>query len=208
MIRVACQCRPAAGRVYRMRLQVTLVCHAGTAAMRRAVFARDAPVDAAGMTEAARLAGVLPRPDRAWTSPALAAVQTARALGLKAVAAPALRDCDYGRWMGRRLADIGVEEPEALAAWLADPATAPHGGESGAELMARVAGWLEERRQAPGDTLAVTHPAVIRAAVMHVLGATPRSFPHLDVMPLTATVLTTHGGAWRLRSTGHGLQLT
>jgi hypothetical protein len=37
---------------------------------------------------------------------------------------------------------------------------------------------------------------------VHVIRATPHSFAHIDVAPLSITLLTYHGGHWRLRATG------
>ena len=186
--------------------RVTLICHAATPAMRRGIFPGDARLDMPVRAALAGLAGRLPARDRAWTSPAACARQTARALGLAAVEALALRDADHGRWAGRGLREIGSAEPAALAAWLADPATAPHGGEDGAALLARVAGWLEERVRLPGRAVAVTHAAVIRAALVHALKVAPVVARHIDVAPLTMTVLTWNAGRWRLRTTGERLR--
>ena len=75
--------------------------------------------------------------DRAWTSPAARARQTAEALGLAADVEPALRGCDHGRWTGCSLAEAQAADGEAaLLAWLGDPAAAPHGGESFADVLA------------------------------------------------------------------------
>ena len=151
------------------------------------------------------LARRLPRADRAWTSPALRARQTAAALGLDAAVEPALGDLDFGRWAGRTLAEVEAAEPLALAAWLADPATAPHGGEDFSSLRARVGAWLDQRRGETGRLVAVTHAAVIRAAVIHAIEATARSFGHIDVAPLSLTELTCTAGRWRLRALGRRL---
>ena len=58
-------------------------------------------------------------------------MQTAQALGLNATIEPELRDCDFGRWRGRTLQEIEDAEPDAIAAWLTDPAAVPHQGELG-----------------------------------------------------------------------------
>ena len=76
-----------------------------------------------------------------------------------------LRDWDLGRWRGRTLDEVGAAEPDAIEAWLSEPGAAPHGGERLTELLARVADWLTEVA-ADGHTVAVTHPAVVRAAVV------------------------------------------
>jgi len=55
---------------------------------------------------------------------------------------------------------------------------------------------------AVGHTVAVTHAAVVRAAVVVTLGAPPAGFWRVDVAPLTATVLRGGPGRWTVRGTG------
>ena len=172
-----------------------LICDAGAGGP--PCFPDDPPL-AEGVATPARP----PRADAAWSSPERRAVETAALLGLSPAIASALRDCDQGRWRGRLLADIHREEPGALAAWIADPAARPHGGESVCEVVDRVAHWLDERRDDRGHLVAVTHAAVIRAAIVHALGATPASCARIDVGPLSRTVLSYHAGTWRLRAHG------
>lgn len=185
-----------------MTPRLTLLCHASTDAVRRAAFPDDEPLDEHGARQAAAAADGLGAFDRSWTSPALRARQTAAALRLSAAADPALRDCDFGRWAGLRLVDLQAQQPDAVASWIGDPAAAHHGGESMLDVMHRVAAWLDERRQDAGHGIAVTHPAVIRAAVIHVIGAPPQAFWRIDVEPLSRTDLRRNGDRWTLRSTG------
>lgn len=184
-----------------MALRLTLVCHAGTDAQRAGRFPADEPIEAAGVAAAAMASSRLGRVDRALTSPALRARQTAEAMGLPADIEPALRDVDYGRWRGQSLMALQAADPEATARALSDPDAAPHGGETLRAVLARVAAWLETERCRAGRIVAVTHPAVIRAAIIQAIGATPAAFPHLDVAPL-AFVALTFNGRWRLHMTG------
>ena len=46
---------------------------------------------------------------------------------------------------------------------------------------------------------AVTHPAVVRAAIMLTLDATANSFWRIDIEPVSTTLLHFRGGAWTLR---------
>lgn len=183
-----------------MPIRLTLVCHAATASTRDVAFPADEPVEARSL---ARLTAApwAPRADRAWTSPALRARQTAAALGLvDAAVEPALRDCDYGRWTGCSYAAIQAGEPDAVAAWLSDPDAAPHGGETLSGVMARTAAWLGAMEG--GRIVAVTHAAVIRAALLHALGAPAASFWRIDVAPLTVARLSGNGGRWTLGRLG------
>ena len=49
--------------------------------------------------------------------------------------------------------------------------------------------------------VAVTHPAVIRAAILIALDAPPKSFWRIDIAPVSRTVMHFRGHAWTLRST-------
>ena len=153
------------------------------------------------MQAAAALAPHIRRPDRTWVSPALRARQTAQALGLAAVTdEAALRACDCGRWTGRSLADVHAQDGEAaVLSWLSDPAAAPHGGEAFLDVLERVGTWLDSRTQDGGHTIAVSHPEVIKAAIIHAIQALPAAFTRIDVGPLSRVVLAYNRG-WRLRA--------
>ncbi len=129
-------------------------------------------------------------------------MQTAEGLRLKAGVDPLLRDCDYGRWRGLSLDEVQAHEPDAVSEWLRDPGAAPHGGESVLALIVRVAGWLDAQRDTGGNIMAVTHAAVIRAALVHALEAGPRSYGRIDVAPLSLARLSAVNGRWVLASLG------
>ena len=180
--------------------RLTLIRHAPSDATRRSAFPLDEPLDERGLAEARALAPRVGRADAAWSGPALRARQTAEALGVRATVATGLDECDFGAWRGRTLAELDDEDPVAVAAWIEDPAAAPHGGESLLELLDRVGGWLEARAGDGGRVVAVTHAGVIRAAVVCALDAPPLSFWRLDVAPLSRTVLHAHDGRWTVRA--------
>ena len=183
-----------------MTPRITLICHATTAGLRAATFGGDDSLDETGRAKASRLAGCLGRVDHCWTSPATRARETAAALGLTPVVDERLRDCDYGRWNGLRFQNVLLREPRRLVSWIRKPETAPHGGETIAQVLARVAAWVAERSREQGRMVAVTHAAVIRAAIVHVLQAQLPSFWRVDVLPLSRTELRTNGRRWVLRS--------
>ena len=106
---------------------------------------------------------------------------------------------DCGSWRGLALDEV---TPDNLAVWLSDPAASPHGGESVVDVVTRVRGWLDSVADIGGRVVAVTHPAVIRAAVLIALDAPPKSFWRIDIAPVAHTLLHHRGGAWTLRSTG------
>lgn len=189
-----------------MTARLTLLCHAATDASRRAAFGSDdEPVRTDQAPRLAVLAGRLPRFGLVIAAPARAARETAEALGLDARPEPALADQDFGRWRGQALADVLAAEPAAISAWMSDPHASPHGGETTMRLIARVGAWLAQPPSARG-VLAVTHAAVVRAAMVHVLGAPAASFWTIDAGPLSAAHFTHDGRRWRVRLPSAGLQ--
>ncbi|MFE0754384.1 histidine phosphatase family protein [Inquilinus sp. NPDC058860] len=183
-----------------MPTRLTLICHGATAATRSGAFPADEPLEERALPRAAALKPMIRRADRAWTSPALRARQTAAALGFDAVSEPALRDGDHGRWAGRRLEEIQAAEPDGVIAWLADPDAAPHGGETLSDLLRRAAAWVDARAGDGGHGVAVTHAAVIRAAILHGLDAPASSFWRIDIAPLSLTELSHDGRRWAWRA--------
>lgn len=173
-----------------------LVSHAATSAVREARFPDDESLD-----RATKPATALSRVDEVRSGPELRCLETAAGLGFTPVVDPALSDLDCGAWRGRSLSEV---DQDGLLAWLSDPDAAPHGGESVRRLLDRVGGWLDEL-PAVGRLVVVTSPAVVRAAVVHAISATPASFWRIDVSPLTLTHLFGAPGRWTLRETGHPL---
>lgn len=172
-------------------VRLTMVSHAMTDAMAAGRFPADEPLNDIG---GRRVKNLDTKGDnRHLTAPERRARQTAQLLGLRAVTDPRLADLDCGRWRGHTLAQLS---PEDLEAWLTEPAGAPHGGESIVDLIQRVAGWLESLTE---NTVAVTHPAVIRAAILHGLAAPPNAFWRIDIAPVSITVLHLRNGHWTLR---------
>lgn len=183
-----------------MRPRITLIAQGTTKAMRAATFGADDGLDDVGRRHARRLARALGRVDRAFVSPARAARETAEALGLEADVAPALRDCDYGKWTGLTFNQVLLRAPRKLMRWIRKPEDAPHGGETIPGVRARVAAWFQTLARADGHSVAVTHSAVIRAAIVHVIQAEPASFWRIDVLPLAQADFRTNGRRWVLRS--------
>jgi len=180
-----------------MATRLDLLCAAATPGLRAGHFpASDEPLDAKGRASLARLVGRLQGRATVLASPALSALQTAEGLGLQATPEPALRDCDFGRWAGRPLADIEAQERDALALWLSDPSSAPHGGESFVDVLQRVGAWMDALPQNPA-ALAIAPAAVLRAAIVHALAAGPRAMLSLDVSPLARASLTRSRAVWR-----------
>ena len=86
--------------------------------------------------------------------------------------------------------------------WLTDSASAPHGGESVDHICARVGEWMRSLECQPGHVVAVTHPLVIRAAMLYVMQFPVSMFYLIDVEPLSRTELR-FNAVWRLRLETH-----
>jgi broad specificity phosphatase PhoE len=175
-----------------------LVRHAPTSATRASAFPAGEPLDERGREAAAGLAAALPRRCEVVTSPALRCRETAAAAGLDARTDDAIAECDFGTWAGRSLAEVNERDPDGVRAWMLDPGSAPHGGESLAVFCDRIARWLDGQAERDGRLAAVTHGEVIKAAVVHALGAPHLAFWRIDASPLAFTELHAHGGRWTI----------
>ncbi len=135
-----------------------------------------------------------------YCSPTPRSRATGDALGYAPLVQPALRDCSMGRWRGLTLGEAMAREPAAVDAWLADPRSAPHGGEPLMSFISRVGGWLETRPVEDGSCIvAVTEPSVVRAALVYALRAQPSAYWNIDVRPLSTVTLAGRNGRWNLR---------
>ena len=177
-----------------MQTRLLLISHAATAALRSGRFPTDDPLDARGLAQVAacraRMMSLAGEADAVFCSPAACARDTAEGLGFTAVPVEALADMNPGQWRGRRLADIASEEADALAAWAREADAAPPDGESFAAVRLRVGAWLDALELDHSSmAVAVTHAAVIRAAIVHALGASPESFARIEIAPLSVVEL-------------------
>ncbi|MBI6924458.1 MULTISPECIES: histidine phosphatase family protein [Pseudomonas] len=171
--------------------RLTLICHGLTLAQKRGYFAK--PEDTlVSVPYCSQLQGGF----QLLTAPEQRAQQTALALG-EAMITSGLADCDMGLWQGLPLKRLQAEQPLALADWLRNPASEVHGGESFQTLCQRMSAWLEEFDQ-PGEWTAVTHPMVMRAVLVQVLGCPMTAGQRIDVLPLSRIDLS-FSGQWRLR---------
>jgi broad specificity phosphatase PhoE len=176
--------------------RLTLICHARTLAQKLARFPVDEPLEMDWQSARGSRGARFKEASRLLCAPELRTRQTAELFGKPVEIVAALRDCDFGHWRGMRISDLQKNQGELLQAWLADPRSAPHGGESVAQVGERVAGWLKTLEAVRGEVVAVTHPFIMRAALMHVLQGS--AFNLIDVEPLSTIDLQFHG-CWRLR---------
>ncbi|MFF7951125.1 histidine phosphatase family protein [Streptomyces griseorubiginosus] len=195
-----------------MQLRVTFVAAARSSSLLTERFEDDRPLDQAGWDQVLAVAPeLLPlaAAELRYCSPTPRSRATGDALGYAPLVQLALRDCDMGRWRGLTLGEAMAREPESVDAWLADPRSTPHGGESLLDFVARVGEWLDTRpMEDRGRVVAVVEPAVVRAALVYVLKAPPSTFWNIDVRPLSAITVTGRAGRWNLRFEGVSEQHT
>ncbi|MDA0787460.1 MAG: histidine phosphatase family protein [Proteobacteria bacterium] len=131
----------------------------------------------------AGLARLLPENALLVTSHLQRTHQTADAIKAAGLHLPAphiekdLAEQDFGEWQGRKREDVYAELDPKHMFWLAPANTKAPGGESFADLMARV-GVVIERLNAEHtgrDIVAVTHGGTIRAAIGHALKLDPEA---------------------------------
>ncbi|MFD8802413.1 histidine phosphatase family protein [Streptomyces atroolivaceus] len=184
-----------------MSVRVSLVAAARSSALLAERFDDDRPLDHAGWREvqlAAHTLVGLGAAELRYCSPAPRSRATGDALGFAPLLQPALRDCDMGRWRGMTLSEVAAREPAGVDTWLADPSSAPHGGESLLAFISRIGGWLDTRPVRDGALVAVAEPAVVRAALVYAINAPPSVYWNIDVRPLSTVTITGLPGRWSL----------
>jgi len=142
----------------------------------------DVPLSSRGEAQAQALACRLAREgfDVVYASDLQRAWQTAEAIaarhGLEVCPEPRLREIAFGDWEGLTYDEIQQRYPDAVAAWGGDPVTVrPPGGESLAEVAARVRGVLADiaSRHKGGSVLLVAHGGTLRILLCDALGIGP-----------------------------------
>jgi alpha-ribazole phosphatase len=84
---------------------------------------------------------------------------------------PRLQELDFGAWEGRAWDDL---PREALDRWAAEPlGFAPPGGESGAQLLARVRDFANDLRARNRDSIVVTHGGPLKVLLPLLSGLEP-----------------------------------
>ncbi|MFN8039197.1 MAG: histidine phosphatase family protein [Acidimicrobiales bacterium] len=166
----------------------------------------DPSLDELGRSQAAALAEAVvadaarrgARVSAVVTSPLRRTAETAAAVaavaGVEVVADERWIELDYGDFDGRPLADV---PPDVWRAWRADPAFAPPGGESLADLRLRVEAALSSLGRDGGaldphddDVVVVSHVSPIKAAVAWCLGVPDEVTWRLHLAPASVCRLT------------------
>jgi probable phosphoglycerate mutase len=178
----------------------------------------DVPLDATGLTQAARAAKVLARldPARICSSDLARARATADALavltGLHVHEDTGLRETYAGQWEGLTRAELEERFGDELQSWAAGSDIRPGGGETRREVADRVVDSVGRglAEVDSGQTLVVaTHGGAARAAIGDLLGLPAEHWAALGVLANCAwSVLeentSGHGPAWRLQEYNAG----
>lgn len=122
------------------------------------------------------------------------AAPIAGATGLSVTTDADLLEIDFGDWTGRRFEDLGGDP--LWEVWnRARTLARPPGGESMAEVQARLGRWLERVTRHPERRIAaVTHADVIKALIARILGFSLDQHDRLEVSPASVTTLV--AGDW------------
>ena len=148
----------------------------------------DVPLTAPGRAQAVALAAALRgwSFDRVLTSPLARAAETARLAGYGEAAEPRaeLREWDYGAYEGRTTAEIREERP----GWTLWRDGVP-GGETAADLAARVDRVLDDLGGTDGAALVFAHGHSLRVLGARWLGLEPEAGRLLALDPATISVL-------------------
>jgi alpha-ribazole phosphatase len=114
---------------------------------------------------------------------------------------PGLLEQNLGLWQGLAHGDLPDRlSMPAHAFWPLAGQERPPGGESMADVLARVGATMERLATAHAgqDLVVVSHGGTIRAAVAHGLGTGPDNALHLSVANLSLTRLERHPRGWRV----------
>jgi len=110
-----------------------------------------------------------------------------------AVRVEEMTDQDLGLWTGRRRAEVHKSNPQVD--WLAPALIEPEGGEDFNSVVERAAVFIERltHHYAGRPLVAVSHCAVIRAAIVLALDLPNEAGPLIDVAPFSLTHLSWSG---------------
>jgi alpha-ribazole phosphatase len=162
---------------------------------------RDVPADLGDGAGLAALRRALGPVDRVIASPALRCRQTATALwsGQEAALDARLWEQDFGAWEGMRFADLPDLGPLSGADLAAHR---PPGGESFADLCARVEPALRAIAALPGRSAILAHAGTVRAGLAMALGMVGPALG-FAIDPLSVTRLTVAGDGWAIGCVNH-----
>lgn len=172
-------------------------------ALRRNTGQADVPLSVLGYEQAERLADYLvanEQIDAIYASDLCRAVDTiqptADRLGLPVMTDPALRETDVGEWTGLVYEESATRYPEIYARRKTDPTCPYPGGESNAEVFARVSAFLAKALEKhKGECFVITtHSFPVRVIDAIAKGRTVYEIPRSVVPNASIRIYTYQNG--------------
>jgi len=186
-------------------ITIYLVRHAAHALVNDVLCGRrkDVSLSTAGSDQAARLGRLFAGRsiDLVQSSPRQRARETAERIAQATArdvdVADDMDELDAGEWTGRSFASL-ADDPD-WKAWNARRGSArPPGGESMAELQARVLRHVETLKQSKASSVVVvTHAEPIRGALLHYRGMSLDRFAEIPIAPASVSILRSDGDGLR-----------
>jgi broad specificity phosphatase PhoE len=142
-------------------------------------------------------------PNRIVSSPLLRCAATAQLpaqrLGLTVELDDRLIEIAHGTWEGRYRDELEANDPQRYDAWRNDPAhVAFEGGETLGDVLVRWRSFVADLARENGDTLVVTHDAVVRCALVDLQGRSLDDFWKTRVENAAYAVVEIEGTSLRL----------
>lgn len=163
----------------------------------------DLPLNLRGQRQVEHLARELKNTSfiRCYTSDLARAMQTATTIlgerNLEIIAEPALREASFGEWEGLTYAEVCERYPTEASAWVDSGGLEPPiGGESLAELEARLEHWLKtlKTENPEGNILVVTHGGPLRLLLCLLMGVPVVKHWKFSVNTGTVAILEVYDG--------------
>jgi len=182
--------------------RLILIRHGETGLTRQGRYSgrEDVPLTEHGTAQAraaaTRVAALAPEVAAVVSSPLSRCTRTAELIAAAAGGAPLSTDddlieCDFGDWEALTFGEVRSRWADEMAAWLADPAVAPPGGESFRQVTTRVRRAVSRLRERPaGQTVVVvSHVSPIKLLLGEALGAGDAVLHRLYLDPAGVSVV-------------------
>jgi broad specificity phosphatase PhoE len=145
-----------------------------------------------------------PVPARILSSPMLRCTATAQfsadRLGVAVETDARLIEIAHGTWDGRYRDDLAREDPERFLAWRTAPDSVTFdGGESLADVLARWRSFARDLARESRHTLVATHDAVVRCALVDLMGRPLADFWSVRVENAAFAILEPDGARLSVR---------
>jgi broad specificity phosphatase PhoE len=105
---------------------------------------------------------------------------------------PGFAEMEFGRWDGQTFPEVAAADPDLFRRWIGATDVAPPGGESFADVEARVLAALDRvlAAHARRTVVVVSHVTPIKTMVAHAIGAPLPALFRMELAPASVSVLT------------------